>query len=168
LDLKQHETRNWETLLRGRFAIHAGKGAQPVLTDRQKEAVRRAFGWPKDADTAEEIKKLPTGAFLAVADLAECYRIVKWREGLGLEGRAPMNKDGSPRRDERGRRIPWTEKAMPEGDELLLGDFGEGRFAWEKKNTALLPAPLPYRGNQRLWEVPDEVMEAALKEVAAK
>jgi hypothetical protein len=163
LDLKRYETRGWETLLRGRFAIHASQDPQLNLTPEQRDAVRRAFNWP-EGDITAEIKNLPKGAFIAVADLAECYKIVRWSEGLGLEGRLLKNTDGTPQRDDRGRRIPWGERPYPEGDELLFGDFREGRYAWAKENTILLPKPLPCRGNQRLWEVPDENIEAALME----
>ena len=162
-DLKQYETRGWETLIRGRFAIHAGQEAQFNFTPEQTTALRQAFGLSEGIDLTEYIKGLPRGAVIAVADLVDCYKIARWSDGFGLEGRLLKNKDGSLQRDEHGRRIPWKDRPLPGYEEILFGDFRESRFAWEKTNTIMLPEPLPYRGNQRLWDIPDEIIEKALQ-----
>lgn len=44
---------------------------------------------------------------------------------------------------------------------LILGDFSPGRFGWILKDIKALPEPLPYRGRQGLFEIPDSVFEAS-------
>lgn len=39
-----------------------------------------------------------------------------------------------------------------ESMELRLGNYAEGRFAWEMKLLRLPPNPIPVRGQQGLWE----------------
>lgn len=47
-------------------------------------------------------------------------------------------------------------------EQFALGDFTYGRFAWELRNPVLFETPIPFRGRQRLFNVPDElVMRAA-------
>jgi hypothetical protein len=49
-----------------------------------------------------------------------------------------------------------------EGDladrEIALGDYSPGRYAWILAYPMMLDAPVPYRGFQGLWELPDEVL----------
>ncbi len=49
------------------------------------------------------------------------------------------------------------------GDELLFGDFRDGRYAWELQNVQPIPKAIYCRGNQRLWEPPDSVIDEVLK-----
>ncbi len=43
---------------------------------------------------------------------------------------------------------------FPNGSlEIIYGDFSPGRFAWEFQNPVTFPKPIPYRGQQRLFEV---------------
>ena len=44
-----------------------------------------------------------------------------------------------------------AETAMPEGDELLFGDFTPGRWMWELSDVQPLAPPVPARGHQGLW-----------------
>jgi hypothetical protein len=37
-------------------------------------------------------------------------------------------------------------------DEVLLGDFYAGRYAWELEVVEVFDPPIPARGKQRLWE----------------
>jgi len=39
----------------------------------------------------------------------------------------------------------------------LLGDYSNGRWAWELSEIFILPEPVPFRGSQGLWNVPDEI-----------
>lgn len=41
--------------------------------------------------------------------------------------------------------------------EKMLGDWRLGRFAWEVRNMILLDKPIPCRGAQGLWSVPEGV-----------
>ena len=42
--------------------------------------------------------------------------------------------------------------------ELMLGNYVHGRFGWMLENVRPLKQPVPFRGMQGLFEVPDEVM----------
>lgn len=44
-----------------------------------------------------------------------------------------------------------VEDLNPSKDEMLLGDWTPGRYAWELANVKLLPEPIPAKGHQRLW-----------------
>lgn len=41
--------------------------------------------------------------------------------------------------------------------EMAFGDFGPERWAWVLDKPLLLPKPIPCRGHQRLWKVPDKI-----------
>lgn len=49
----------------------------------------------------------------------------------------------------------WTRQSELE---LNLGDWSPGRFAWEFTGAYLLPEPIPYRGQQGIWEFPDALL----------
>lgn len=42
--------------------------------------------------------------------------------------------------------------------ELNVGDFGPCRFAWLYEDVIPLERPIPFRGGQRLFNVPDDVV----------
>lgn len=42
--------------------------------------------------------------------------------------------------------------------ERLYGDFTPGRYAWETTNPILLPEPIPYKGQQRFFNVPEDIL----------
>ena len=43
------------------------------------------------------------------------------------------------------------DTAIPQGDELLFGDFTLGRWLWELSGIQPLDPPVPARGHQGLW-----------------
>ncbi|MFH0899047.1 MAG: 2-oxoglutarate dehydrogenase E1 [Pseudomonadota bacterium] len=67
------------------------------------------------------IDKLPRGAVIATADLV----------------------DIEPTSEELRRRLSPQE--------LLVGNFNDGRFAWDIRNVRRLPEPIPARGQLGLW-----------------
>ncbi len=76
-------------------------------------------------------KSLPLGAIVGMVNLAECI----------------------------------STGAMPEGHELtadyLCGNFQPGRWAWRRLDFVVFKNPRPFRGQQGLFEVPDDVVEYA-------
>lgn len=40
----------------------------------------------------------------------------------------------------------------------LFGDWSEGRFAWQLENIRALKEPVPYKGMQGLWTLPDDIV----------
>ena len=52
-------------------------------------------------------------------------------------------------------------------EERALGDYADGRWAWELASPVRLEAPMPWRGNQGLWRVDGEVLSTYLPYRAA-
>lgn len=77
-------------------------------------------------------KNLPTGALIGMVNLVDC--------------------------------VP-TEvilQADHAADNIVCGNFGPGRFGWQRRDFRLLRNPIPYRGLQGIFNVSDEL----LREVA--
>ncbi len=157
---KKYETRSWDTPYRGKIAIHSGKGKPYERGAEFYARAQRLLG--KDMDA------LPKGQIIAIATLKEIYQVAgsgtcgetgaeKW-----MESKAAINPDGTPKRDESGRRIGWKDIPLPSEQEQYFGNFGVGFYAWELEDIIPLATPITYRGNQRLWDISDEVIEAAL------
>ena len=51
-----------------------------------------------------------------------------------------------------------TERFSPSREEIMLGDWTRGRFAWRMAGVKKLKSPVPCRGFQGLWSVPPEVL----------
>jgi len=158
---KRFETRSWPTRYRGPLLIHAAKKVVP-----------------SDVIAAILDRKFLTGA---VSDERAC--IDRAMHDLG----APQ---GSEREctlsSEFCRALRDVEQPLPHGvllavvelvdcrpaaevalhvcdQERACGDFGPGRFAWELAGVQALALPIPFRGAQRLFEVPDDVLQRALQ-----
>ncbi len=78
-------------------------------------------------------KDLPLGAIVAVGNLS----IVLPTEALLGGGRVSLLEEG------------W-------------GNYGPGRFGWMFDSVVALPAPIPYKGQQGFFDVPDEVLACAV------
>lgn len=52
-----------------------------------------------------------------------------------------------------------SETIARQRQELALGDFSSGRFAWEPANVRKFKEPWPVKGQQGLFNVPDEEIE---------
>ena len=49
----------------------------------------------------------------------------------------------------------------PDSQNAAFGNFAPGRWAWFTRNARRLPQPIPYRGMQGLFWIPDSVMDRA-------
>ncbi len=155
---KKYETRSWGTPYRGIIAIHAGKNKPFECGAELRDRTQGILG--------NRMEELPKGAVIAVADLVECYRVIGNDSGeRWMESKPAMNQDGTYRRGADGHRVGREEIPMPTGDELMFGHYGLEMFVWKLENIRPLPEPIPCRGNQRIWEVPDKMIAAALKGV---
>ena len=139
---KQFETRGWATSYRGPIAIHAAAmnpfrailAVEDDAVDEAKKALREAKILPEHGD----FRYLPLGAVIATGELVGCHEIV-------LHGGRGIHSDDPG----------WLETDHgvyePTDQELLLGDWTPGRFAWEIINIKMLPEPIPAKGKQGLW-----------------
>lgn len=123
---KKYETRSWATTYRGPIAIHAAM--RPVRrTIDALAADREGSGW----DVLERLDslflrpgaldQLPTGAIVGKAILTRCNLITE----------------------------DFRAKLPPQ--ELDLGDFSIGRYAWEFHVMVPVDPPVKASGKQGLW-----------------
>jgi activating signal cointegrator 1 len=139
---KTIETRSWFTRYRGPLVIHAGK--RRIKTELAGMAAQANWcGALGRLSVDEDIwDALPFGAAIAVCDLVDCRATQTFTpaeldcrrrpEGLGHSG------------------YVWTERQ--------LGDFAIGRFGWVLTNVRPLAQPVPWRGAQGFFEIPNEVL----------
>lgn len=137
---KTVETRSWATDYRGPIAIHAAKSCDflDFIIDDETWAgvLHQHMG-----QTLGSI--FPLGSFVATAELVSCRRV---------EDIDPDFLD--EKRQHEGSRFSWTERE--------LGNYARRRYGWILDNVRPLPEPVPYRGRQGLFEVPDELVLGGL------
>lgn len=136
---KRFETRSWDTKHRGPLAIHAAKGfagiggKQGFLEVCASEPFRTLL-----AMHGLTPADLPLGAIGATCDLAQTATTSAVLDYLRSPGRLM-------------------------GDEIKLGDYSDGRFAYEIVNVREV-GPYVCTGALGLWSVPTEI-EALLAAV---
>jgi activating signal cointegrator 1 len=141
LGLKRYETRSWVTRYRGPLLIHASKRWTAEQARFQAYAVHRLramIGFDERELAFEE--NPPLGCIVAIVDLVECRST--------SQGSLLLRPDGKLS-------LPGLTEL-----ELLFGDFGPGRYAWQLENVIRLPEPVPCKGARGLWEPPAEVLDA--------
>jgi hypothetical protein len=129
---KVHETRSWSTRHRGWLLVHAAKKFVKDIEpgERLRDVLDDEFGghWAMD---------LPIGAIIGMVDVVACQPT----ELIFQEQLAD--------------RRPWTKEAL---DDYECGDFGPGRFAFARDKFVVFRQPIPYRGMQGFFNVPDELL----------
>lgn len=129
--IKENETRSWWTNYRGEIAIHSAlKSVQYIWNDRymtsdSRKVICRRMNLPNFLIFAEffDITSVfPMGCVLATATLVDCIRITP-------EYIATLTQD-----------------------EIALGDYSLGRYAWKLKNIRMLEEPISVKGKQGLWD----------------
>lgn len=138
LGSKPIETRHWSTKFRGRIAIHAAQRVNKTeLTTFWSDPTWR--GALYDLGPGKPWELMPFGAIVAVGMLTDCIpteRIPKAQIRLPEGG---------------GKCSTWTAEDM--------GDFSPGRFGWFFEGIKPLKEPLPFKGKQGFFNVPDELIE---------
>lgn len=133
---KVHETRSWSTSHRGPTAIHAGKhftqDERDLYCSEPFKTALKEF-WFFD-------QELPLGAIVAVANLVACKPTKGTKNEFGSGPKYAGWVHGLSREDR------------------AFGDFTPGRFGWEFADVIILPEPIPYRGAQGLFDVPDNLL----------
>lgn len=118
--LKKFETRSWKTDYRGQILIHSA-------VKRPGLAERGYWNWWMEhgmlGTDPPELKSLPLGRIVAVADLAECCPT------SGPNGWTPV--EYSP--------------------EWQFGNWEPDRYGWKLRNVKALVKPVEATGLQRLW-----------------
>lgn len=122
--IKENETRSWGTKYRGEIVIHSAlKPIQHTWSDLyMNDDARKVICRRMNLpEVIDGSAVFPMGCILATAELVDCIRIT-------AEYRATLTSD-----------------------ELALGDYTLGRYAWKMANVRELPEPIPAKGRQGLW-----------------
>lgn len=132
LTVKRHETRPRPMSYRGWLLVHATKHIEHDLAPELADIVDSEFGGHWGMD-------LPRGALIGAVNVIGC----KCAEEVYPGGLLP-GMDRSQR------------------DNFLCGDFTPGRYAIERREVKVFAKPIPFRGHQTLFDVPDELVREAL------
>lgn len=143
---KRIETRHWPTKIRGTIAIHAAKRRNI----EELIFIGSCWNWigalkPIGAEFGKNFhitKALPFGSIVAVGDLVDCRPTDSFTQVELDTLRHPEGEDGHL--------YPWKERQM--------GNFDLGRFGWVFENVQRLKEPIPFKGMQGFFHVPDEIL----------
>jgi len=159
--IKTVETRSWGFAYRGPLLIHAGK--RPL--DRIAQAVAaRTLGNPSALDRLRAAGSNPAAPWPLGAVVGAAQVVHVWRtEGVGVD---PAATWGGWRTDDTN--DPTAKAVYVTALEASLGDYSPKRFAIALDRCTPLPAPVPARGFQGLFTVPDDLIPAAVREVVTR
>lgn len=137
--LKRIEIRSWQTSYRGPLLIHGGRRwTRAEVADHRRLIAAAAAELGEDDPRVRDFAHLvPLGCAVAVADLWAC------------------TPTGQIAHDQ-----PWILALS--GLERACGDYSAGRFGWRLRDALRLREPLPCRGSQGLWAVPEALEWAVL------
>ncbi len=110
---------------------------------------------------------LPLGAILATAILVDVVPIIDgepYPPYHDHERVFAVDRDGVLRNWQWSGYRSWIGSSEY-ADQRPYGDFSPGHFAWLLADVVKLPEPIPFRGRQGLWTLPDDV-EQGLKAAA--
>lgn len=139
--VKKIETRGWYTPYRGPLAIHAAASVpayarEDFMCNLTARAVFHSHGI--FISSGEDLKTLPLGAIVGVCDLVAC-----------ITTNVCHPTDAITRK---------VYERPQRGDvERAFGNYEPNRFMWITENMRPLKEPIPCRGYQQLWNVPQEV-----------
>jgi len=137
LGAKRIETRSWSTTYRGPIAIHAAKRKRVhelvylMQTPCFVEALRPLYAISPNSRWIDAIELMPYGAIVATAMLADCLTVNDALEKLIT----PL--------------------------EYELGNFEPDRFGWVLEDVKALARPIPFKGKQGFFNVPDDCFTEA-------
>lgn len=133
--VKIHETRHWHIRRQwsdwkpgDRMAVHAAKRFEKDHDGELAAILRGAFG-------PNWFRDLPTGALIGTIAVTACVS----SESVFAPG-------------------SYSRLTVEERNNLHCGDFSEGRFAWLGADPIIFPKPIPYRGSQGIFSVPDDLV----------
>lgn len=98
------------------------------------------LGW--DMGKSESWNQLPFGAVIAVCDLIDVRPTGSFTLAEIETPRRPAGQDSNI--------YDWTERQ--------LGNFKLGRYGWILENIRALEQPIPFKGKQGFFNVPDELL----------
>lgn len=150
---KRVETRGWSTSHRGPLLIHAAKKwtreIEEIALAEPFARVLREIGVLSYGSFGAAQWSLPLGAIVGRVDVADVFDAEDvWAE---------PNHTDAPVRERRFGMLTLTTGM----DEHAFGDYSPGRFAWLCTNPVAFATPLPFRGAQGLFDVPEDLLLGA-------
>lgn len=170
---KHFETRSWLCHYRGPLAIHASM-TDPFDNYGIRTSIRRNFEVWSEALNGQcrmnttrrqiDLEALPRGQVIAVARMVDCvpaqtlWEVTQFHK-LGalrqMVGKL-MYEGHSDRVIDAANRGPLLSER-----ERLFGNFSSGQFGYLLTDVRKLETPIPFKGKQGLFEVPDELFDPA-------
>ena len=155
LGAKGIETRSWATKYRGPLLIHASKryAFEQTMLGNQGNWLGALDRAPKSGLECHEL--LPAGALLGIVDLVGCQMSnwIKATQDLHLPRWRSWDRPMFP---EVGH--AELDRRQHQWCEFEMGDFTDGRYGWILENIRRFETPIPFKGSQGLFEVPDSVL----------
>jgi hypothetical protein len=136
LGLKQIETRSWYTEFRGTIAIHASAGKPDFARELCEQD---SFFQEALAKHDLNFDLLPRGCIIALADLNSC-QLIKGFDDKKTECVNLLNPNTLPL------------------NEIIFGDYAEGRFAWVFDKIYRLNNNISCKGSLSLWKIPSDIL----------
>jgi hypothetical protein len=127
-DAKEHETRGWELRHRGWLLVHAAKRPIDKEVDYALDII--AHNYLGDG----WMTTLPLGAIVGAVNVVNCQPT----ETLLQEWGSPINSRY------------WID--------YQCGNYAPGRFGFLRSEFKQFGTPIPYRGQQGLFDVPDDLV----------
>lgn len=125
----QYETRTWRTHHRGPMAIHTSKKIdRNACSDPGVLNLLDKHGYTSS--------NLPTGVIIGVCHLLNCIKVIE-------------------------NNITWAvleDGRIISGNDLLLGDYRVGGYAWEVSHMKVLKEHISAKGELGLWEYSGEII----------
>ncbi|MBD2019404.1 hypothetical protein H6F43_04295 [Leptolyngbya sp. FACHB-36] len=148
LGLKKFETRSWGTKYRCRLAVHAAQ-RKPSAPDISIWVQALKLGNHPLYCQQPAIDLLRCQSYGAIAALSQIVNCLEMWDSTVYGPPMPPRRRGIDIST-----VPALEK--------LVGDWREGRFAWQLENTVHLPKPIPYKGGQGLRRLQNEAVLSAI------
>lgn len=140
---KIHETRGRTLRYRGWLAVHAAKfdACRDIVKHQTHEQMAPLVAILEDEYGGHWSRDLPRGAIIGAVNIIDCL----------------------PTQDVVRARIESRYADIADLDDATCGNFEPGRFAWRRGEFKLLPQPVPYRGMQSLFDVPDDLFKGLIE-----
>lgn len=146
LDIKEYETRSWETKYRGKLLIHAAarieKRAEKLAILDQLKGTE--FYIPMFRQLLEK-NDFPYSCIVAIADLTDCLLMTD----CSLDSSEALRKHSK-------KHCIWIKSPSPL--ERAVGLWQPSRYAWKLENVRPI-TPIPCQGRQGLWIPSAEIVQ---------
>jgi len=147
LGTKKIETRSWYSSHRGPLLIHAAK--RKVKSELADCFWLFGAALHEIVESESDMFNLPFGAIIGSVEMVDCRRTESFRSVL--------EPDSIDKRHRIGNESPLPHSSWSERE---LGDFNYGRFGWVMENPVRFEMPIPYKGQQGLFEVTETELSA--------